>query len=152
MTDPSAALQRAIFDALRSDARLIAWFASSARATPATAPRVYDRVPADPTTGRCSAAFPFLHIAAGDDQVLDDSAQCEDSAECFSPVHIWSRAVGSIEAKELAAHVIRILDAEIPITGHSVISHRISDARGVDSGDALTTHRVVTPAYVTSPL
>lgn len=152
MTDPSADVQRAIFAALRGDAQLIAWFASSAREKPAEAPRVFDRIPADPTTGRWIAAFPFLHIGGGDDQVIDDSAQCEDSAECLAPVHIWSRAVGSIEAKELAAHVIRILDDEIAITGHRVISHRISDARGVDSGDALTTHRVVTPAYVTSPL
>lgn len=152
MTDPSADVQRAIFEALRGDAQLIAWFAASAREKPAQAPRVFDRIPADPNTGRWSVTFPFLHIGAGDDQVIDDSVQCEDSAECFAPVHIWSRAVGSIEAKELAAHVVRILDAEIDIAGHRVVSHRISEARGVSSGDALTTHRVVTPAYVTTPL
>lgn len=150
MTDPSAALQKAVFAALRGDDRLKAWFAAPARKDPATEVRVFDRVPADPQR-RAGAPFPYLHIGAGDDLVQDDSDDCHDSAETTLNVHVWSRALGEIEAKELAAHVARILDAELELDGHQVISHRLIAVRGVSNPDGLTTHRVVSVAYVTSP-
>lgn len=150
MTDPGAAIQKAIYAALRADELLTGWFA--ARPASASKPRVYDHIPADRQTGKPSPSYPYLHIGEADDQALDDSDDCHDIAETFFTVHIWSRAIGSIEAKELAAHVVRVLDAPIAIEGHGVISHRIEKSQGVGNPDGLTNHRVVTVVYSTSPV
>lgn len=150
MIDPSVPLQRALFAALRQDALLVAWFASADRETPAEAPRVFDRIPRD-EFDRPDVSFPYIHIGADDDQVLDGSDSCHPISECFANVHCWSRALGSVEAKELAAHVARILDAEIAVEGFSVITHRIEKTVGVPERDGLTKHRVVTPVYELSP-
>lgn len=150
MTDPSAAIQKAVFAALRDDPDLQAWFAAPAREKPAEAPRIFDRVPVDGQR-RMVGPFPYLVLGGDDDQVLDDSDGCHDSAETFVTIHGWSRAVGATEAREMMAHVVRILDAEIPITGHAVISHRVEAVRGAPGQDGLTTHRVATVVFVTSP-
>ncbi|MFZ4605154.1 MAG: DUF3168 domain-containing protein [Caulobacter sp.] len=144
MIDASAALQTAIFTTLRADAALVALFAPDEV-------RVYDRIPADRDTGKVTARFPFIHIGAEDDQVLDDSDQCHVLGEHFASAHVWSRAVGRVEAKQIAAAVAAAVDAPLAIEGFAVISQRIEGIRAAPGGDGLTSHRVVSAAWVIEP-
>lgn len=144
MIDASVALQKAIFATLRADPALIALFAPDEV-------RVYDRIPADPATGKVTAKFPFIHIGEEDDQVLDDSDQCHALGEHFASAHIWSRAVGRTQAKTIAAAAAAALDAPLDVEGHVVVTHRIEAVRAAPGGDGLTSHRVVSAAWVIAP-
>jgi hypothetical protein len=148
MIDPTPAVQPAIFQVLTSDAGLVAWFAAL-RDGAADKPRVYDRIPADRTTGKVTATFPFIEL--GEILATPDETQCDDGAQVFCTLHIWSRAVGKTEARALAALVATALDAAIEIEGHQVVVHEIEAIRDAAGGDGLTTHRVVEVRYETLP-
>jgi hypothetical protein len=59
--------------------------------------RVFDRVP-DPPPG-------YPYIAIGAIEVLDDSNTCSDASDVHVTLHVWSNAVGTIEAKRIGALV-----------------------------------------------
>jgi hypothetical protein len=138
---PAAALQKALFATLRADPQLIAFFKGP--------PRIYDKVPVDDATGQVTATFPFVHL--GEDDASDDGDGCEDGAETHFTLHIWSRAVGKLEARDLADLVARAADADIDPEGHAIVVHQIVRARDIDAGDGgRSTHRIVVPRYVTA--
>jgi hypothetical protein len=142
MNSPAGALQKAIFAALRADAGLRAFFGP-------VAPRIYDLVPVDAQTGKVTATFPFIQI--GEDDVLDSGDQCEDGAETHFNIHVWSRAGGKVEAREIGRLVGLVLDADINPDGHAIVVHQIAQDRDIPSGDGgLTAHRLVVARYVTA--
>lgn len=138
IVDPSAPLQKAQFAALTTDARMVAFFA------PAT-PRVYDRPPP-----KADRVYPYVTIGA-DDQVLDDSAEGLDGVEVYTRTHVWSDAVGVVEAKRLTAIVNAVLDAPLAVEGHVVVVHDFESIQPGASADPLISHRVVEHRYLTEP-
>jgi hypothetical protein len=133
--DPAAPLQKAQFEALKNDTAIKTFFGVSA-------PRIYDRPPKDPK-------FPYVTI--GDDQVIDDRAEGLDASEVFTRTHVWSKDVGVVEAKRLAALVANALDAELTIEGHRVVEHAVESIQPGAASDPLISHRIVEHRYLTEP-
>lgn len=120
MTEPSYALQKAIFAALDG----------------AISAGVYDAVPRD-------AAFPY--VVLGDDQTIAAHAECVDGAEVYSTIHIYSRLPGRAQAKQLAGAVVEALDGAELFLGPSLTAEtRHHDSRFMTDVDGLTAHGVVT--------
>lgn len=124
MSDPSLALQGAINTKLRAE-------------IVAVAGRVQDR-PAQ------TVLFPWIEI--GEFQTVDDGAQCHDGVEVYVTLHVWSRAIGQVEAKTIAGAVRGSLhEAELSL-GASwqflEIAHQ--DTRYLKDPDGVTSHAVLT--------
>lgn len=136
MIDPSLPVQKAIFAALSVE------FGDEVG--------VYDRVPRD-AAGKIAAKFPYVHI--GEDDVASEADQCHDAASVFPTLHVWSRAVGKVEAKTIMARVVRVLDAILPIEGFGQITATVETGpRHMTDADGLTSHSVVTFRYRMAPV
>lgn len=135
MRDPSLPLQKAVFET----------------ATAAVGPvPVLDHVPLD-DAGRIKGPFPFVRI--GEDQIVSDRDQCHDPSTCYSTVHVWSRAVGKVEAKTIMAQLCLALDAKLTVDGFQVIGAAVSDGpHHLDGGDGQTSHSVATFRYRMGPV
>ncbi|MFZ2252620.1 MAG: DUF3168 domain-containing protein [Minisyncoccia bacterium] len=131
MNDPALPLQKAMYDALAGSTVVMA-----------IASDVYDRIPPD-------AAFPYVSL--GPVQVIQDFDQCHDGAEVYAQVDCWSRAVGMVEVKTLAAAVSDVLDAALTLVGHEVLIHEVQNIRYLTDPDGLTSHAVVEMHYFTQP-
>lgn len=121
-----AALQRAIYATL----------------APAVSPvKVFDRVTSDE----------YPRITIGDDQALGESYDCVEFTEIFARIHVWSRAVGKMEAKALAGQVRAALESAPEVTGYHVQTHEFRDVRYLEDPDGLTTHGAMTFRFVLYP-
>lgn len=133
MSDPAAKLQNAIFSALAASGPLAAMIGD----------RVYDEVPP-------GSAFPYVTIS--DAQVIDDGDSCEpDQFEIFADLHIWSRTVGLMEAKEISGLIRSVL---LPIENVEDWHVPVVDFRGTRHGfdpDGLTAHSIVTIRFLLQP-
>lgn len=134
MKDPSLPVQAAIFAALTTAL--------------GAGVGVYDHVPRDPA-GKVTAAFPYVHI--GEDQAVSDADQCHDPSTLFATIHVWSRAVGKVEAKTLMAACLLALDVKLTVAGFEVIGHLVEDVRHLDGGDGVSSHSVATLRYRLGP-
>lgn len=137
MSEPSVAVQGAIYSALRVDSALTALTGGS--------PQVYDVVP---------PATPVRYLTIGEDQTLDEGSLCgPDMFEHFSTIHVWCRAeqsgqtVGRIEAKRIAARARDVLmGLTVPgFTVHSATCERIDHLR---DPDGLTAHSVLAMRFL----
>ncbi len=137
--DPAEAFQRATFAALSSSPALQALIGT----------RVYDRVEADPVTGE--PTFPFVTVS--DAQVIDASAEGLEGSEVYQDVHVWSRAVGQVEAKQIADGVRDAMSTELDLTawGHVCVAWLFVSNKPAPAADPDTTHRIVTLRYCTEP-
>jgi len=141
MIDPSLPVQEAVFDALTGSTALAAAFGGP--------PRVFDRVPVD-AAGRVTARFPY--VAIGEDQVTSEADACHDASSIFVTVHVWSRAVGKVEAKAIMAAVCLALDVKLTVSGFGVIGHDVETGpQHLTDADGLTSHSVVTFRYRLAP-
>lgn len=136
MSDPGLALQDAIVATLRATPAVTALIGG----------RFFDRAPDD-------TAFP--HAEIGEVQVLDDGADClEDAAEIFVTLHVWSRAVGAVEARQITGAIRAALHLATLDLGADwalvEIGHR--DTRTFDDGDGKTTHGVMTFRALIDPV
>jgi hypothetical protein len=125
MHDPSAPLQKALVAKFKADIA-------------AVGARVYDRPPA-------SAVFPYLGI--GDTQITDDDAGCIDGATAFVTVHIWSRAVGAVECRQISDAILaatRNWMPDLSADGFAVADFSCNSARVLADPDGLTTHGILT--------
>lgn len=120
MHDPSLALQRAIVVALENNT--------------GAGPNVFDQVPpVEPD--------PYPRITVGEGQSIAAYADCYDGTESFCDVHVWSRAVGFPEAKQIADQVRTILhDAELVLEGHTLGLITFENAQTLRDPDGLTNH------------
>lgn len=108
--------------------------------------RIYDRVPAN-------AAFPYAEF--GEFQRLDDAADCIDGAEFYVTLHAWSQAVGTIEAKRVAAVITKALgtgDGLSLAPDHRLVEFAVESDRILDDPDGVTTHAVLTLRALTEPV
>lgn len=125
MHDPSHALQKALV------ARLAGQVA-------AVNGRVHDRVPQQ-------VAFPYIGIGAA--QVVPDDAECIDGARTIFTLHVWSRAVGAQETRQIANVMAQALTGWTPdlsADGFVFVDGRVSGTRSMDDPDGITTHGIVT--------
>ncbi len=131
MSDPSLPLQNAYWSRLQDQVAEVQ-------------DRVYDRVPA-------TAIFPYLEI--GEIQTISDGADCLDSTEVFVTLHVWSRAVGQVEARRLAAAARTALHGWLPaLEGFRVVEHEHRDTRTLDDPDGVTSHAVLSFRALIDPL
>lgn len=136
MNDPSLPLQAAVY------AALVAELGSAAG--------VHDRVPLD-QAGKVTADFPYVHI--GEDQVVSDADQCHDASTAYATVHVWSRAVGKVEAKTIMARVCSALDTRLTLTGFEIVAHGVDDGpRHLTDADGVTSHSIATFYYRLGPV
>lgn len=126
MSDPSYALQVAIVSALKAAAIVDG--------------RVYDQVKAGPT-------FPYVTVGEGD--TVGDDNDCGDASEVNTSVHVWSRAVGLPEAKQIAGEVRTALKAATYVLeGFRVVSVEFVTTRFLRDRDGETSHAVVEFRYL----
>lgn len=135
MSYPAAALQKAIYDAVMADSALATAMGGTVRA--------YDRVPSPPT-------FPYITIPDG--QFIDDGDTCEaDRFEGYVDLQVWSRAVGQVEAKSIAAALRGCILSGLTITGWTanVIQHQ-QTIHSME-GDGLTARARLTFRFILEP-
>lgn len=134
MASASLALQGAIVARLKNVAAGLSSLIST---------RVYDRVPAD-------AAFPYVEIANG--QEVADDAECLPGLEVFLDVHVWSRAFGAVECRQIAGLVRDALhDVALTVTGWKLVDLKHRTTRFLSDPDGITTHAVVTVRALIDP-
>ena len=106
MSSASWALQQAIFSALANDAAL--------KTLAGDPPRIYDAPPR-------AAAFPYIVIAQ--DDVAAWNTASDTGREHALVLHVWSRAGGRKECKQIAEAVCDCLDdAALTLSGHALVA------------------------------
>ncbi|MBX3575853.1 MAG: DUF3168 domain-containing protein [Rhizobiaceae bacterium] len=107
MTAPAAELQRAIFEALGSDAALTVAIGAN---------RIFDHAPAN-------IAFPY--ITFGRTSVYDWSTGTESGTEQLFTLHVWSKAKGKKETLDIMEIVkARLQDASLDLGDHHLVNLR----------------------------
>jgi len=130
----SWALQKSVYQTLIADAALTNLIGG---------PRVFDDVPGN-------AAFPFLTI--GDDTTRDNATFSETGFEHAIAVHVWSRASGRGELKQIAAAVIAALhDAPLVLEDNRLVNLRFQSSVALKDPDGHTYHGIVRFRAVTEP-
>lgn len=138
MRDPSAPVQKAIWDRLVGDAGVSAIIGR----------RVYDRVPQD---------SPFPYVSFGPMQPVNDWDQCHEPVEVFVQLDGWDRAegdndpVGSVRAKQLADAICQAMDEDLEPEGFDVITQEVENIRHLTDPDGLTSHAVINLRLVVTP-
>lgn len=133
MSEPSAQLQKGIYEALIASGPLAAFVST----------RIFDEVPP-------GSLFPYITIS--DAQVLDDGNTCESEMfEIFTDIHVWSRTVGLMEAKRISGLVRTALMALEAVTDWLVVVVEFRGARHGFDPDGLTAHSVVTFRFLLQP-
>ena len=131
--EASWALQTAVFEALTANADLMAAISG-----------VYDHVPAD-------TAFPYVTI--GEASVTDWSSKSFDGQRHSLTLHVWSRARGRREAKEILALLYGTLNgADLAVEGQQLVDLRFDFAQTLLDADGLTFHAVQRYRAVTRAL
>lgn len=130
MSDPSAALQKAIVARLKAAATTVG-------------SRIYDIVPP-------GATFPYISVGEG--QSVGRYADCYDASETFLDLHIWSREPNFGEAKTILAQVrLSLHDAPLTLDGHTLELIEFRDARSLRDPDGLTSHVAATFRALSQP-
>lgn len=130
----SWALQQAVHAALVADPDVAA----------SVGARVYDDVPQD-------AAFPYITL--GEASVRDWSTGSDTGAEHRLTLHVWSRAQGRKEIKEISGVVSDALDeAALTVTGTRLVNLRFVSADMLRDADGETYHGILRFRAVTEPL
>lgn len=127
MSDPSLALQGWLNTTLRASAALRTELGGTSR--------IYDQPPQRPT-------FPYVTI--GQDQVVEDGADCIQSDDAFLTLHVWSRGKGYVEAKKIVGAIRDAVPETASLTGFMLSECHYRDARYMRDPDGETSHAVVT--------
>lgn len=139
MNDASLALQDVVEAALRADDALVAAVDGVLRVFTVSAP----------------SGTPKPYLVIGEDQVVPDGLS-EPSDEYFTRVHIWTLSDAGVEAsrreaKTIAAHVRRILDAPLDVSGFDTSDWGFELAEHMTDKDGLTCHSVVDHRFHLDP-
>ncbi|EEW91417.1 conserved hypothetical protein [Brucella suis bv. 4 str. 40] len=127
MKTGAAALQKALFEALKNDGELIETLGGE---------RVYDHVP---------ARTPFPYVTLGETMCRDWSTASEEGGEHFLNIQIWARESGRKRVLDIAAKIAMRLDEKpVEIEGHRLVNLMLTEvlARNTDGlGSYLGTMR-----------
>jgi hypothetical protein len=133
MSDATWPLQQAVYAALTGNAGLMAAVSG-----------VYDHVPAD-------TAFPYVTL--GETTVTDWSSKTFDGQVHDVTLHIWSRARGRKETKEIMALLYDVLNgAALAVEGQELVDLRFDFAQTLLDSDGLTFHGIQRYRAVTRAL
>jgi hypothetical protein len=132
VSDPALAIQKAYVARLKTEGSVNG--------------RVYDEAPQN-------VVFPYLQI--GDIQTVEDGVDCLDSTEVTVTLHVWSRKVGRVEARSLAATCRAALHNWIPNLGGEgfrCVDHMHRSTRVFADSDGKTSHGVLTFRLLVDPV
>lgn len=110
--------------------------------------RIYDRVPD-------GVLFPYASF--GPAQALDLEVTCAtERVELVQDVHVWSRAVGQVEALRICdvlRSTARAADRAGSLSWSGFVLHsvRVTDIRMVRDPDGLTSHGILTFSAIIDP-
>lgn len=134
--DPSLPLQAALVTAIKT----LATEAGNS---------VFDQVP---------AGNPFPRVTIGSWQSIPNDADCYEGTESFVQIDVWSRAVGSPEAKGIAGAIRdRLHDGDLAASGHVIELMTVEsidfnrDADGLTSRARISLRILSQPAASDSP-
>lgn len=136
MSDPSNAMQAAIYAALTADAAVLAALGS--------ADNVFDRVPDPPV-------FPQIRI--GEQLCNGDDHGCGQAWELFETVHIFARSrAPRADVNTIAAAVRAVMvEGALSPAGFSIVEAQFENLRTMMERDGLTAHGVLTVRYLIDP-
>lgn len=136
MSDPGPAFHAAQEAALRASAPLQAAFGGSVR--------VYSVVPTN-------QIFPFIRI--GDDQIVDDSDECQEGSEIISRVHVFTEPdpPQAQLVRRIASAVRDTLKADPVIVGHATVLSEFLDTQHTSEPSGVS-HAVLSFRYLTTPI
>lgn len=124
----SKELQKLIYDTLKANASISALISN-----------VYDQIPADPF-----GATKTAYISFGPQDASEDDAECIDGQRVTVQMDIWSRAVGSTEAKTITDLARKALHRKsLTLTNNALVDSWVEVARVFRDGDGITTHGVI---------
>lgn len=135
MIDPSLPLQAALVAAIKG-------------AATAAANRVYDKVP---TTNGIVPDNLYPFVSLGPASALDQSDGCHAVSEVVAQIDVWSRAVGGVEAKQIAALILVAVDAPLTVAGFAVLIHEVEIVRYGREPDGLTSRAIISMRYELTP-
>jgi hypothetical protein len=127
MANPELEIQGAIVTRLKADSAVAALVNG----------RVYDSVPS-------GATFPYVTIGPVDS--VDDDADCITGLLVAQQIDVWSRAVGTPEAKKIVDAVRAALhdqEAALPLTTNGMAYFEHRNSRISRDPDGLTSHGVL---------
>lgn len=129
MTDPSYALQKAVFDALI--------------ASNAVGSKVYHRVPA-------GTALPYIFI--GQDQIIPDEDSAGEFSDCYATIHVFAETMPAL--KLIVGAVRNALARDLPLIGFNVQLGRLDNVtyRTDTDGEEQIEHAIMTFAYTAQAL
>lgn len=136
MPSASQALQATIYEALSTDAAVLAALGGAAR--------IYDHVPR-------KVEYPYVTFAQT--AVRDWSTGSEQGDEHMITLHVWSLAAGRTEVHEIIAALRAVLhDRDLQVSGHRLINLRydFSEIRREPDGERF--HGIVRLRAVTEPV
>lgn len=134
MIDAQLPLQAAIVDAVKSSAAMTALIVG----------RMYDKVPTN-----TAVTFPYGEIKGMDS--VDASDACHNGVEVFADLAFHSQKPGTVEAKQIGAAAVVLLDAALSVDGFNVIVHEVVRTRTVKDSDGLSSRQDVSLRYVLEP-
>jgi hypothetical protein len=127
MANPELEIQGAIVTRLKADSAVAALVNG----------RVYDSVPS-------GATFPYITIGPVDS--VDDDADCITGLLVAQQIDVWSRAVGTPEAKKIVDAVRAALhdqEAALPLASNGMAYFEHRNSRISRDPDGLTSHGVL---------
>lgn len=125
MHDPSHSIQKALVSRLKAQVAMVS-------------SRVYDHT-------QTTVEFPYIQIGAT--QAVYDDATCIDGSTCYITLHIWSRAVGSVEARKISDQIAAALHEWTPdlsADGFAFSDGRLNSAQVTQDPDGITSHGILT--------
>ncbi len=128
MRNGAAALQKALYDALKNDEELIETLGGE---------HVYDHVP--PKT-------PFPYVTLGETLSKDWNTASEPGGEHYLNIQIWAREAGRKRVLEIAGRIATRLDEEpLNLNGHRVVNLMLTEvlARNTDGFGQLSRHHAL---------
>lgn len=138
MIDGQVELQAAIVAAGRADPGVSGFVAD----------RIFDAVPTNPQ-GQPSGTFPYTSF--GRFETAGVGGQCDTGVEIDVQIDSWSRAVGSIEAKQIGAAWLRLLMSPFDVDGFEVTIAELLSLGTQRGLDGLTTQSVLRMRFSLSP-
>lgn len=134
MTSPAVELQRAIYQALKNDAALVAALGGG---------KIYDATPPN-------AVFPY--VTFGRTSMFDWSTGTEIGTEQLFTVHVWSKARGKSEAIEIMERIRELLSTDtLTLPTHALVNLTREFAEARYDEDLMVHHAILRYRAVMEP-
>ncbi len=140
MIDAQLALQGGIVTAVKASTAM--------RALIGNPTRIYDRVP---TNGDGQVVAPFPYVSFGPMTTIGIGGDCDTGDEIDAQLDGWSRAVGSVEAKQVGAALRSLLSAGFAVPGYRLVYARPLSLQAQGGLDGITTQTILKMRFSLTP-